>query len=328
MRLLLKIIGGLLLLAALGAGVAWFVLSSTYPKVGPAPVIDFSKGGKDRVAHGRYLAENVAFCITCHSTRDWTRQSGPVTPGTEGKGGDAFDRTYGVPGTVHASNITPAHLGSWSDSDVARAITCGVTADGKALFPIMPYLIYRHLAKSDVADIVMYLRTLKPLQNEIPARKLTFPMNLVVRMLPQPAELLDAPPTAKDGTAYGEYLTAMASCMPCHSQRVHGTFKAGLEYAGGVEFRVPGMSGVERSANITPDAETGIGKWTRAQFIARFKSMDPARHPPASVKPGEMSSVMPWTAYGGMTEDDLGAIYDYLQTLGPVKNAVQAYSPQ
>ena len=70
--------------------------------------------------------------------------------------------------------------------------------------------------------------------------------------------------------------------------------------------------------------ETGIGHWKRAYFIAQFKRFD---KPEALKFPiqGGYNTVMPWTMYAGMTESDLGAIFDYLQTVPPVKNGVDKF---
>lgn len=90
-----------------------------------------------------------------------------------------------------------------------------------------------------------------------------------------------------------------------------------MAFAGGHEYPIPG--GVVQAANITPHADTGIGGWTRAQFIARFQLMAGARTP---VSPGTFNTIMPWTGYAGMTAQDLGAIFAYLQTVQPVRNEV------
>jgi hypothetical protein len=99
-----------------------------------------------------------------------------------------------------------------------------------------------------------------------------------------------------------------------------------MAFAGGFLFGLP--AGALRSNNITPDEETGIGSWTREQFITRFKSMDPVTHPPKVVAPQEFNTVMPWTMYAGMTEEDLGSLYDFLRTVPKVKNAVQVWTPK
>ena len=89
---------------------------------------------------------------------------------------------------------------------------------------------------------------------------------------------------------------------------------------------MPG-GGVVRSANITPDAETGIAKWTEEMFVNRFKSYTDSTYKPADIKPGEFNTVMPWTMYGNMKTEDLKAIYAYLRTVKPVKNEVEKFSP-
>jgi hypothetical protein len=99
----------------------------------------------------------------------------------------------------------------------------------------------------------------------------------------------------------------------------------GKEFAGGFPFKLSG--GIVRSANITPEKISGIGSWTKADFIDRFKSMDPEKYPPSEVRPEEFNTSMPWTMFAGMSEEDLGAIYEYLKTLKPIANVVVKFTP-
>jgi hypothetical protein len=87
-----------------------------------------------------------------------------------------------------------------------------------------------------------------------------------------------------------------------------------------MEFH-PRSGGVQRSANITPDMETGIGKWTEAQFLGRFASVA-ALDDAALVTNGGRNTEMPWRDFGGMDPQDLAAIYAYLRTVPPVHNVV------
>jgi hypothetical protein len=92
-----------------------------------------------------------------------------------------------------------------------------------------------------------------------------------------------------------------------------------------VSFPLP-TGGHVTSKNITPDAETGIGKWTKEMFVATFQS----RGKPEGafqVKPGQRQTLMPWNMYGGMTAEDLGTIYDYLRTVPAVRNQVVDFEP-
>ena len=290
------------------------------PKGGAAPTLVVEKTPA-QIARGEYLVKHAADCLDCHSQRDPAYFSGPVMPGTEGGGGERFGEEAGVPGVLYAANITPYGIGQWTDGELMRAITIGVNRDGQALYPLMPYLHYGKLAKTDVEAIIAYIRTLKPIANKVPPGKLEFPMNWVVRMIPDKITLSEHPPdAAKDPIANGEYLVNAIGCIECHSPVDHGQMMRGMEFSGGVEFIV--QAGTVRSTNLTPDPETGLGQWTREQFIHKFKSFDPAINQPIKLVSGDFDSPMPWFAIAGLTEQDLGAIYDYLKTLKPIKHYV------
>jgi hypothetical protein len=98
-----------------------------------------------------------------------------------------------------------------------------------------------------------------------------------------------------------------------------------LEYAGGFEFPFPNGQ-VVRSANITPDEETGIGSWAEADFVGRFKFYDNPEGRTIKAESMEYNSAMPWTMFAGMTEKDLTAIYKYLRTIKPIKNKVEKFT--
>lgn len=262
--------------------------------------------------------------MDCHSTRDFTRFAGPVVTGTEGKGGEAFPREMGFPGNFYARNITPAAIGDWTDGDVIRALTTGVSKHGESLFPLMPYLSYGKADQEDVESIVAYLRTLKPIVNPVPAREFDFPLQLVVRTIPQPASFTTRPSPA-DKIAHGEYLTRMASCSECHTPKDQGAPKPGMEFAGGMAITWP-WGGTVHAANITPDADTGIGAWSEEQFVQKFKAFESTPDQVLSEKDRMENTIMPWKAYAGMTREDLAAIYAFLRTKKPVINRIEKFS--
>ena len=145
--------------AAIAAG-GFTYLMLGYPKVGPAPDVTIERTS-ERIARGKYLADHVAACTDCHSQRDWARYAGPVKDGTYGAGGEVFDESMGMPGRVVSRNITPGALGDWTDGEILRAMTAGVSRDGSPLFPLMPYLDYgAHMDPEDAKAIVSYLRTI------------------------------------------------------------------------------------------------------------------------------------------------------------------------
>src|SRR5690606_29612674 len=128
-----------------------------------------------------------------HSTRDWTKFSGPINMQEIGTGGEKFDQSIGFPGEVHVPNITPFHLKNWTDGEIFRAVTSGVKKDGSAIFPIMPYKHYGQMDKEDIYSIIAYIRTLPEKESKTPQRKLDFPLNLLVNTMPQKASLNTIP---------------------------------------------------------------------------------------------------------------------------------------
>jgi len=324
MKKFFKIIGIVLLAFLIIGAVGLGYFNSAYPKVGPAPTIKVELT-KERIDRGKYLVHNVAVCLDCHSTRDWSKLTGPIIPGTEGKGGDKFGEEMGLPGTLYSKNITPASLSSWTDGEILRAITSGVSKNNKAIFPLMPYLAYRNLSREDLYSIIAYLRTLKPIKNDVPESSINFPVNLIIKTLPEDYTANIPEPDKTNPKEYGKYLVNAASCIECHTKSEDGEMVKGMEFAGGSPYETPW--GTIRSANITPDKETGIGNWTKEMFIARFKAYNSDEMRNMKVNGKEFNNVMPWTLYAGMTEEDLGAVYDYLMTQKPVRNSVNRYTP-
>jgi mono/diheme cytochrome c family protein len=317
-----KLAGALLLLLVIAAGGLIAYVKLALPNVGPAPDLKV-EATPALLARGAYLANHVSLCMDCHSTRDWSRFSGPLLPGTLGKGGEVFDRAFGFPGTFVSRNITPAGIGSFTDGDLYRAITTGVTRDGSPLFSIMPYENYGRMDPEDIKAIIAYVRSLAPITHAIPAHDPDFPVNILINTMPQKATPQKRPEPA-DPLAYGAYMANASGCIVCHTKQEKGKV-IGQPFAGGFEFNL-GNGYIVRSSNITPD-DTGIKALPKADFIARFKAYaDPAAAPPVDMNKGDVQTVMPWTMYAGMTEQDLGAIYDYLRTVPAVPNTVERWT--
>jgi hypothetical protein len=318
--IILSAIAGMIILV-LVFGVAFFYLH--FPNVDKPSSIVVERT-PERIARGKYLATHVTGCIDCHSKRDYTHFSGPVEPGTEGMGGERFGHEMGFPGTFYAANITPAGIGSLTDGEVLRVITSGVRPDGTVLFPLMMYPHYNKMADEDLLSIVAYIRTLPSVQNDVPRSTMNFPVSMFMRALPS-THRYHSEPDRVNSVEYGDYLVNAAGCSDCHTQAVKGEPVKGMEFAGGFEFTTP--MGLIRSANITPDEATGIGLWTEEIFIRRFK--DYASENAVKLDPAVVGyhTVMPWTVYAGMTDEDLRAIYAFLKTLPAVSNVVVKYEP-
>ncbi|WP_339712051.1 c-type cytochrome [Cyclobacterium amurskyense] len=290
------------------------------PDVGNPPENMKLSTSSETLNRGKYLANHVMICIDCHSQRDFSLFSGPPIPGTEGSGGEVFDHAMGFPGTFISPNITPAHLTSYSDGELFRLITTGVKKDGDPIFPIMPYANYGKMDKEDILSVIAYIRTLSPIEKVQPTSEPDFPFSLIMRTIPQRAEFSTRPPES-DAIAYGKYLVNAAACNDCHTKFENGKY-TGEHLAGGRVFNMPDGN-ILTSPNLTPH-KTGLGNWTKEQFIERFKQYED-RNKLGKVQAGEMQTIMPWNMYAGMTVKDLGAIYTYIQSLKPVDNQVNKF---
>ena len=130
------------------------------------------------------------------------------------------------------------------------------------------------------------------------------------------ASLSGASAADKRQIARGKYLVIVGGCSDCHTP---GSFLGHPDMArflGGsdVGFSIPGM-GVFVGRNLTPDPETGLGKWTTQQIVTAFTT---GRRPDGRI----LAPIMPYEALGHLTKSDALAIAAYLKSLPPVKHAV------
>ena len=118
---------------------------------------------------------------------------------------------------------------------------------------------------------------------------------------------------------------AIGGCIGCHTPEEKGGLVKGKEYGGGQKFEAPAY-GTVYSANITPDLETGIGKWSEEFFVKKFYDYrEYAENGSPKTTGPEQFTVMPWLAFSSFTREDLGAIYTYLRTIKPLHNAVETH---
>ena len=314
----LKVTGIIILILVVLAFSAGIYVKTALPNTGEPKDLKIERT-EARILRGKYLANNVAVCMDCHSTRDWGIYSAPLKEGNFGGGGEEFNSQLGFPGNFYAPNITPAAIGQWTDGEIFRAVTTGVSKDGHALFPIMGYQRFGKMDEEDVLSIIAYIRTLAPVEHKVPVSKADFPVNFLINTMPQKAAF-QSMPAKSDNVAYGKYMVNVAGCVECHSKVDKGQLIEGTEFGGGREFQLPG--GIIRSANITFD-NTGIGSWTKEAFVKRFKAYTDSAYVPVVVKPGEINTPMPWAMYAGMEQSDLEAIYDFLKSNKPIVNKVE-----
>lgn len=270
-----------------------------------------------RLERGRYLFNNTFACVDCHSGHDTSNPDHPVLANLQGAGEVMpFDD---LPGRIVASNLTPdsdTGAGSWTDDQLSRAIREGVGHDERTLFPMMPYEHYKAMSDEDLASVVVYIRSLPAVRNQLPKTDIIFPVKYLIRSVPEPITAAVNAPDPADRLHWGAYLANLGGCSDCHTPMERGQPLAGLDYAGGQVFT--GKWGKTVSGNITPDA-SGIGYYDEALFLQVMHT--------GYVKARKLDALMPTEQYKGITDDDLKAMFTYLRTLKPVKHRVDNTEP-
>lgn len=323
MKKIFKVLGVLVVSIIAIIGMMLLYVTKALPNVDPAPDIQIEHT-TERIERGRYLANTVMGCTHCHSPQNKTQFAHPIKEDMLGAGGNLFGTKEGFPGNYYAPNITPENLAEWTDGEIYRALTAGVSKDGRALFPIMPYQRFALAEDEDLYSIISYIRTLEPVKYQVPPSESFFPMNFIINTIPSTPS--PAPPIDRaDPVSRGKNLVQLASCIDCHTQKKNGADLPGMTFAGGMEFQMEDGS-IVRSANITPDLEMGIGTWTEEQFVNRFRIYADPDFEFHEVGDGEFNTAMPWGVFSKMSEGELKAIYAYLRTVEPVKNSVVKFS--
>jgi mono/diheme cytochrome c family protein len=265
------------------------------------------------IARGKKLVFGAAHCANCHAPKGMEERlnKGEEVPLS---GGQPFDLPIGI---LYAKNLTPDEtgIGNLPDAAIARALRYGVGTTGTALFDFMPF---HNTSDEDLTAIISYLRSQPAVKNDIPKHDFNLLGQIVKAFILKPAGPTGEVPAAvkRDTSAeYGKYLAnSVANCRGCHTNRdlMTGAF-TGEDYAGGLKFEISTDSGVYSltTPNLTPHATGKIKGWTKEQFIARFRS---GAHIP--------QTHMPWGPFSRMSDDELKAIYNFLQTVKPVHNTV------
>jgi mono/diheme cytochrome c family protein len=259
-----------------------------------------------RVERGAYLTEHLLQCFICHSERDWSQPGAPPIPARKGAGAvlnESAERR------IVAPNITPdpeTGAGTWTDDMLARAIREGIGHDGRALYWGMWYQSFANLSDEDLASVVVYLRTIPPVRNALPATRLPADELAENAANPKPITAPVAGPPPGDRLARGRYLIKLADCEGCHtswySSRMPGLLAGGNLITRGARTAF--------STNITPHA-SGTGYPTET-FITVMRTG----------KGGSLSAIMPWIVFSGLSDDDLAAIHEALGRVQPVAHYI------
>jgi mono/diheme cytochrome c family protein len=269
----------------------------------------------ERVARGARLAKML--CVSCHFD--------PTTRVLSGR------RMVDVPpefGAIYSANITRHEtrgIASWTDGEIVYLLRTGVRRDGRYVPPYMPKL--PHASDEDILSILAFLRSDDPLvaPNDNPthvpeASSLTKVLARVAfKPFAYPTEAIGAP-DSKDKVAFGRYLAdGVLDCYTCHSAdfKTNNYFVPSKSpgYYGGSNMLLDASAHPIYSANISPDAATGIGSWTEAQFIRAVKR---------GFRPSGTPIVYPMQPFVEMTDDEAASIYAYLRTVPPINKKAPA----
>ena len=278
----------------LGAGLA--ALGVRQPSHAQAqPPAAAAPATSDLLARGRYLTA-AGDCQACH-----TRPGGQAFAG---------GRTVATPfGKLLSANITPDRtgIGGWTADQFYRALHQGVDDDGQHLYPAFPYNYYTLLTRADSDAIFAYLKTLPAVANSPRRNQLPFPFNIrplvaVWNWLFLKTGPFRPDPSRSAGWNRGAYLVeALGHCQACHTPKnLLGAPKRAEAFRGGP------FSGWF-APDLTPNARTGLGGWSRAELVAFLKTGRNA-HAAAS---GEMGDVVIYST-SQLTDGDLDAIATYL----------------
>lgn len=241
-----------------------------------------------RIEYGRHRAESL--CQGCHG---------------EDLSGKENWFSAGPLGTIDSANLTSGEGGfareAASVEDYVLAIRHGVDPEGKPLF--MPAVTSTsQLSNEDLGAIIAYLKTVPPVdhktngKNLTPLAKILYAAGMLIKM---PVEIVNhqtqiTAPEPGVSLAYGEYLVNTNDCRVCHGQNLAGA-----------QFPNPTID------RITPNITTGgeLASWTEEQFINTVRTgVTPGGH---ELDP----ELMPWKDYRLFYDDELKAVWLYLQSL-------------
>jgi mono/diheme cytochrome c family protein len=285
------LIGALLGLAILAVAAIYYVTQTRMDKVYSirveAVVVPTDPNSRER---GKHLVATMGFCTECHG---------------ENLAGQVWDDGWLV-GRLAVPNLTSGKggIGSrFSDEDWVRAIRYGVGTDYKSL-KIMPSNYFYKISDGDLGAIIAYLKQLPPSDNELPKTSIGPMARLSILQDPSilPAQVIDhrtpRPPEPEPAVTveYGKYLAN--ACTVCHGENL-----AGMEGPGG-------------GKNLTRGGD--LGKWTEADFMRAVRT---GVTPNGKTLDPEM---MPWKSVGQFSDDELKAIWLYLQSLPSIETPVQA----
>ena len=229
----------------------------------------------EQVALGKKLAEGIMACGACHTTGSF--EGDPQQ--NMYLAGDVFISE--MEGVIAVPNITPdkeTGIGAWTDGEIIRAITKGLSRDNRVLLPAMPWANFGAVLTGEEARaLVAYLRTVPEPINHKPAETdLTLFMTvgastgMIYNMFAKEPFYTEYEPSSETAVERGKRLAYLGACVDCPAYAPKTMPKFGEPLAGGLGLDVPGRPPV-LCANLTPDVATGIGGFSDQQVFESIK---------------------------------------------------------
>lgn len=253
---------------------------------------------------GEYVFQ-MGGCASCHTDKD----------GKPLAGGHRLKSPFG---TFVVPNITQDRstgIGGWTERDFVRAMKLGLSPKGRHYYPSFPYASYTRMSDGDLRDLWAYLKTVPAVRNATADHELDFPYSVrpglgLWKLLYLDTAAFKPDPSKSEAVNRGAYIvTGAAHCGECHTPR---TFLGALDNARAFAGTKTGPDG-ESVPNITPDKETGIGKWTRQEITFALQA---GLIPSGDVVGGSMAKVVE-NGTSKLTDADRLAIAEYLMSLAP-----------
>src|SRR5437868_11260143 len=186
---------------------------------------------------GKYLVEGILTCGNCHTPRG----PGGVLDTKRLHAGSPAPQIDTPEWSAHPTNVTPdkeTGIGTWKASDIERALRQGKRPNGEQLAPLMPYIFYKIMTKSDMDAVIAYVWSQPPVSNKVPPNIYKV-KNLTISPPPPGAEKPMAESAMKDPVKRGFYLATIGHCMECHTPLVKGKRDWNALGTGGEKFEGP-----------------------------------------------------------------------------------------
>ncbi len=239
------------------------------------------------LARGEHIVRFLSGCADCHGAN---------------LGGNLFVDEPGF-AKIYAPNLTAGQGGAasvYSDADWERALRKGINHEGRALAPMMPSEAAQHYSDADLAAVVAYIKSVPPVDSVTPKPNYSLLAKMLIGagVLPLSPDLvakvkrLEPSPEIAVTKEYGHYLANIAGCTTCH-----GATLSGAEH--------PAHPGLQ-----TPNLSSGnTASWNLEEFQRTLRT---GRTPEG--KDLDLN-LMPWAMYAGMTDDELEAMWLWLESL-------------